>query len=72
MPRELLFAYMQLLFLIIDAGGLRLTAQVFGQELILLAVFDEMRSALPEFKADILLDALLADVQNPVVMERSG
>ena len=72
MPRELRFTYMQLLFLIINTSGFCLTAQVFGLEIILLAIFDEMRSALPEFKADILSDALLADVQNPIIMEWSG
>lgn len=43
---------------------MRLLAQVFGLELILLAILDEVRSALTELEINLLSDALLPDVQH--------
>ena len=51
---------------------MRLLAQVFGLELILLAILDEVRSALTELEINLLSDALLPDVQHPVIVKRSA
>ena len=55
---------------IIDTGQTRLSAQIFGLELILPAIFYEMRFALAELEIDLLPDALLPDVKHSVIVER--
>ena len=57
---------------VVDTGKTRLPAQVSGLELILPAILDEVRSALTELKIDLLPDALLTDVQHPVIVEWSA
>lgn len=53
-------------------GLLRLAAQDLRWQGILLAVLDEVGAALTKLKGHILPDALLPDVQNPVIIERAG
>lgn len=54
----------------IDTGFPRLRAQVLCLQGIRLAVFNEMRTALPEFKGYVLSHALLPDIQHPCVIKR--
>ena len=56
----------------INPGFLRLAAQNLRRQGILLTVLDEVGAALTELKGHILPDALLPDVQNPVIIERAG
>ena len=57
---------------VVDIGKPCLFAQVFYLKLILPAVFDKVRAALPELETHVPADALLPDVQHPVIVEGSG
>ena len=57
---------------VVDIGFFRLGAEVFCLELVELAVFDKMGAALAKFKRYIFADALLADIQHPIVVHGSG
>ena len=56
----------------VDASGTGLLAQIPGLQGVEPAVLDEMGAALAEFKVHLMADALLTDVQHPVVVEGAG
>ena len=55
----------------INPGLSGLTAELFGRSGVPSAVFDEVGAALAEGERYIFAQALLADIQHPIIMERA-
>lgn len=55
----------------IDSGLSGLAAELFGRNGVQSAVFDEVGAALAEGERNIFAQALLADIQHPIIVERT-